>query len=196
MHRRVLLEVRDNTLRVAEVPEDTLVVVSCENGFDPEEPGSNARGEQTLEARLRGELDALDGTLSRALALSGAITSTVPATPCTPRCSKCSSGSPTPPGSCAPWRGAGRGALRRARRTAAPPTVYTIVVHEGPAGLGKASPSGTADLKEDLKAAVRRAEEIAATDSELVVDLDDLMETGEKVVLDTSEDPKEGPFYG
>jgi hypothetical protein len=74
--------------------------------------------------------------------------------------------------------------------------VYTIVVHEGPAGLGQASPSGTADLKEDLKAAVRRAEEIAATDSELVVEIYDLMETGAKVVLDTSEDPKEGPFYG
>jgi hypothetical protein len=78
MHRRVLLEVRDKTsLSVVEIPEDTLVVVRCEGGFDAEEPptaASGAQGRRTLEAMLRGELVALDGTLSRALALSGAIT--------------------------------------------------------------------------------------------------------------------------
>jgi hypothetical protein len=78
MHRRVLLEVSDNTLSVVEVPEDTLVVVRCESGFDADEPETAASGGRSLEEMLRGELDALDGTLSRALALSGAITADRP----------------------------------------------------------------------------------------------------------------------
>jgi hypothetical protein len=74
MHRRVLLQVRDETLSVVEVPEDTLVVVHCEDGFAEEEPETGARGAQTLEAMLRGKLHVLDGSPTRALALSGAIT--------------------------------------------------------------------------------------------------------------------------
>jgi hypothetical protein len=70
--------------------------------------------------------------------------------------------------------------------------VYTILVHEGSAGLGGA---GTADVMQRFEDAARRAEEIAGTDYELVVEIYD-GGTGEKVVLDKSEDPKEGPFYG